>query len=420
MTIFLFIILLIVGIGLIIHYMRQDNGAFMSPCLVTLMTVFSICPQLFSLFVSRYVDQSILPMYILTVLLSILSFHYGFKFGMQRIDSVIVEDTFIKDIEVTKNKGLILACTLCGIFALLVYKGLFVGLDFVVGGFFQSMGVLALLLSIVAIRELDWKKAKLYLIPLLVNFWCVYDYAVNVKGSRTRIFYMLVWAGMFLTSVYPLKKKIINKAFISVFIIGSVMSFSIGDYRTQIYTGKDVNAFSIENVIDNYEKMLSGSNKLGVNGNDLYNGARYVNHCWENFEYNYGTSIWNGAVFYYVPSRFVGKEIKESLMIKLENRDYIKKLTNSVTTTTGFADAFAIFNFFGCFFFFIVGAFQGKWWHLSKYSQFYFVLYSYSIMYIAQMISHGIVYYTSPMLMWLILLYPLIKNSVEWKKISID
>lgn len=420
MAILLFIILLIIGLWLINHYMRQDNGVFMSPCLVTLMTVFSICPQLFSLFVSNYVDHSILPLYILTIIISILAFHCGFTFGMNRIDSIICENSIIKDLDTSSNKLVISICTLCGIFALLVYKGLYAGLDFVVGGFFQSMGVLALLLSIVAIRDLNWKDAKIYLISLLINFWCVYDYAVNVKGSRTRIFYMLVWAGMFLSSVYPLKKKIICKTFVVVFIIGSIMSFSIGDYRTQIYSGKNVNAFSVDNVIRNYKNLLSGTNRLGANGNDLYNGARYVNHCWENFDYNYGTSIWNGAVFYYVPSRFLGKDTKESLMIKLENRDYIKKLTNSVTTTTGFADAFAIFNIAGCFFFFIVGAFQGKWWRLSKHSQFYFVLYSYSIMYIAPMISHGIVYYTSPMLMWVILLYPLIKKSIIWKKVSIE
>lgn len=418
MAIFLFLILLIVGFSLINHYMRQDIGAFMSPCLVTLMTIFSICPQLFSLFVSRYVDQSILPLFILTIILSLLSFHYGFKFGVNRVSSTIYESTVIKDIESKNNKFIIIICTLCGIFALLVYKGLYAGLDFVVGGFFQSMGILALLLSIVAIRDLNWKDARFYLIPLIINFWCVYDYAVNVKGSRTRIFYMLVWVGMFLTSVYPSKKKMVCRAFVLVFIVGSVMSFSIGDYRTQLHTGKNVNAFSVDNIIRNYKTILSGTNRLGENGNDLYNGARYVSHCWDNAEYNYGTSIWNGAVFYYIPSRFLGKEFKESLMLKLENRDYIKKLTNSVTTTTGFADAFAIFNFFGCFFFFFtVGAFQGKWWQLSKYSQFYFILYAYSIMYVAQMISHGIVYFTSPMLMWVLLLYPLIKKSVIWKKV---
>lgn len=72
-------------------------------------------------------------------------------------------------------------------------------------------------------------------------------------------------------------------------------------------------------------------------------------------DYEWGAGYWNRIVFRFVPGQFVGKEIKDSLMIGGRQRDpgeFIEETTGfSVpmgSTVTGLGDSFNQFGYFGC------------------------------------------------------------------------
>ena len=77
---------------------------------------------------------------------------------------------------------------------------------------------------------------------------------------------------------------------------------------------------------------------------DLGNAALGIDYCFQKNEYNYGSFIWNGFVFNYIPKRLVGENIKTSLIIPFEADKYIQALTNGITCTTGYYDAFLPFH----------------------------------------------------------------------------
>jgi hypothetical protein len=74
--------------------------------------------------------------------------------------------------------------------------------------------------------------------------------------------------------------------------------------------------------------------------------------------YEYGAGYWNRIVFRFVPAQFVGKDVKTSLMIGGEQRNY-KDFVEDVLgfrlpvglTVTGVGDSFNQFGYFGCLFF---------------------------------------------------------------------
>lgn len=405
------IILFVINIYLIREYYIGGNSIFMAPCQFCLITTFSLGPMLVSLLSMQSVDHNLLSPLLIVMISSVLAFHLGFKKG---VNVNCIEKT-IRNIDTSKNKLVISLFTLSGIIALFLYKGLAIGLDWVIAGVFQSMGIVALLLSFSALKDLDWRKAKFYLPSLLISIWCIYDFAMNIKGSRTRVFYLLVVLGLFLSRIYPNSNKKFEQLFLWLFIIGSIMSWSIVDYREGIIHGKQHKVFNISNIFQNYNSMLTGKVKMSSNGHDLYNAARYIDCSWRNMDYNWGTSIWNGLIFNFVPQRLVGKQVKDGLMIDLENRKYVSSITHNVTTMTGFGEAFASFSYFGCLIFYIIGYFFGKWWRYSHYSSFYLILYAYASMFLVTMITHGIVYLTSPMFLWWIFMYQCLRKSTYWE-----
>ncbi len=79
-------------------------------------------------------------------------------------------------------------------------------------------------------------------------------------------------------------------------------------------------------------------------------------------DYQFGADYWNALVFRFVPAQFVGKNLKDSLMIggvKRDFSDYVERTLGFPlpmgTTVTGVGDSFNQFGYFGCLFFAALG-----------------------------------------------------------------
>lgn len=420
MAIFIAIIYFIVNIVIIVKNTKKYDGSLRAPNIVCLISIFSLGPLMIQNLVMPIFDKDILPVFYLSIIACIIAFNIGFGKGCQ---ARFVQTKGDISINVEKLKFTTIIFTTLGYIGLLAYRGLIHAFDWVVAGYLQSFGVIAVCISLTAVKEKGIKKCNfVYLLSLLISTWCLIDFALNIKGSRTRLFTLVVLYAIYLTRIYPKYSKLICRIFIYLFIVGSVFSFSITTYRSSLDKSL-IERLNINEIIHNFESNIYGDVKISINGQDLYNGAKYSDYCWRNLDYNFGTSIWNGLVFNFVPSRFVGEDNKNSMMIPLENRKLVSQITHGVTTVTGFGEAFAAFSIFGFLLFWVISYFMGKWWIKSFKSDFHILLYCYSIMYVSPLITHGITYFVSQMVLFSILFLPIFKltshKKCQQKKIAI-
>lgn len=409
MVLFSFYIFVATCIFIIVVNLREKDGMLRAPTVAALISLFSIGPQMIQTIVNPFFNKSILPLFFIFISSCLICFHLGFLKGTKMKQEVIK----LRQLESGRNKYVCIVFCIFGLIALLAYKGTIGGMDWVIAGFLQSFGVISIFLSFNELKNFGFRDSKLYIIILLISLWCIIDYAFNIKGSRTRIFYIIIFSCLYLSRIYPIKAKLICNLLLYTFIIGSVASFSMGDYRKDI-DKPFLERISLNQIVENYKLNLFGQIKVSLNGQDLYNGAQYADYCWGTGNYNFGLFIWNGLVFNYIPQRFVGQEVKDSLMSSLENRKKVNSLTHGVTTVTGFGEAFAAYSIFGGVIFYLIAFFFGRWWQRSFISDFYLLLYAYSIMYLAPLITHGIVYFISPIVLFWIVIYPILRRSIYY------
>jgi hypothetical protein len=131
-------------------------------------------------------------------------------------------------------------------------------------------------------------------------------------------------------------------------------------------------------------------------------GAEFKNYVFyryliaEEHYYDYGLDHWNLLVFNYVPAQIVGRDFKESLMLKLHpdfetaaKTKYGHVYTIS-TTSTGFVDPFASFGWFGFVKFLIIGWLMGVLYRHAMQGAFLGqLLYIYMLGTAMHVISHG-------------------------------
>jgi hypothetical protein len=95
---------------------------------------------------------------------------------------------------------------------------------------------------------------------------------------------------------------------------------------------------------------------------DFANALYIIDYRQKTLDLSWGSTVWNGLVFQYVPGQILGDAFKRSLTIgdrgdifaqigRLYSFDY-----QVGTTATGFGSAFSDFWFFGAFYFFIMAA----------------------------------------------------------------
>ena len=161
---------------------------------------------------------------------------------------------------------------------------------------------------------------------------------------------------------------------------------------------------------------------------ELRNAALLMDAAVKTRQYGYGTDYWNKLVFSFVPAQLVGRDLKNSLMIKLYeydlNRLYNYKI-HTGNTTTGIGDSFIQFDYFGCIFFGLLSYFFKIFWISSSRRKiltsqiFYISLFAPSML----CVTHGTVNFISDVLfnlifIGLIILYSRKKNIQTYSSFS--
>ena len=103
---------------------------------------------------------------------------------------------------------------------------------------------------------------------------------------------------------------------------------------------------------------------------ELKNAAILMDAASRTGRYGFGTAYWDAAVFQFFPGQFFGRELKESLQLKL-GLSHFKYLFGYYivpgSTNTGIGDSFAEFDYFGCFIFAFIGYFYKHLWISANY-----------------------------------------------------
>lgn len=115
--------------------------------------------------------------------------------------------------------------------------------------------------------------------------------------------------------------------------------------------------------VENLETYVAESENT-----ELKNGAYLMEATASLDAYQYGTGLWDGVVFNFVPAQFLGRDFKDSLMFR-PFQDFINRMPTLFAydpipgmTFTGVADAFLEFGYFGCLFFLVLGYFFKSLW----------------------------------------------------------
>lgn len=105
--------------------------------------------------------------------------------------------------------------------------------------------------------------------------------------------------------------------------------------------------------VENFYRFIEEGEVL-----ELKNAALLMDASVQTNQYGYGTEYWNKFVFRFVPAQFIGRDLKNALQIKLPNYNLETLYNYSIptgSTTTGIADAFVQFDYFGSLFFLLLG-----------------------------------------------------------------
>ncbi len=151
---------------------------------------------------------------------------------------------------------------------------------------------------------------------------------------------------------------------VSGLVLGLLLVNSIGIYRS-IMSEKD------RPLSERIESLFNADFSSTDDRARTYTNLEFKNYIFYRFIharkglYDYGLMHWNQFVFNYVPAQIVGREVKNSLMLK-PRADPMKLAEEEFghafytgTTTTGYCDAFASFGWFGFIKFTLIGWIMG-------------------------------------------------------------
>jgi hypothetical protein len=172
------------------------------------------------------------------------------------------------------------------------------------------------------------------------------------RREPTVLFLMSLGLGMFF-----IKGKAAPRWAIIAAIMGAMLIIpSTGEYRA-LAREDPLEAFKQTNFKQQFEESLEPDAR-----SELKNATAVIAAADATGDYEFGAGYWNQLVFRFVPAQFLGKDLKNSLMIggeKREMSDFVEDVLGFTLptglTVTGVGDSFNEFGYFGCLFFAVVG-----------------------------------------------------------------
>lgn len=188
----------------------------------------------------------------------------------------------------------------------------------------------------------------------------------------------------------------------AMFAFGALWSNSIGAFRGQ-------EELTIIQKFQNVDIVDEFANTLNNGGFELHNAALWIWCADFEGDYDFGKIHWNQLVHGYFPGQIFGADVK--LALKFEERNLPLERLNYKgplgATTTGLADAFCSFWYFGCIKFYIIGYVMGRWWNRGNRGDLRSQLAYMSLMGVAlHTISHGTFWLLNGYLHMVIFAYP--------------
>lgn len=197
----------------------------------------------------------------------------------------------------------------------------------------------------------------------------------------------------------------------------SIFVYSIGEYRAAIKSKDSIKKLQqIE--LNNPTRTESLVGDMAI---EMENAANIIEGVDRSGSHDMGMLLYNSIISYYVPRQLVGREVKESFMLPsgmLENTYEQCHYRPPVgSCTTGIAEAYYSFSFFGSFLFFIMGYVMRRLWEGSmKGDVIYQLLYISILAYAIGVYDGQLACFISPWIHMLIFLGPIIIYAKLKKK----
>lgn len=392
----------ITNIIIIAYYLHKyKHGFIMPPFLAATISLSVMLPQMTTIYFDDYYDSSLLYNMGYTMVTCNIALAIGFQLGKrERIPNKIT------DIDLNKCQWGVFVFALLGIYSN------FTSGDGVMIALFRSFAQFSIVFSLAYFLQTSKKYSIIYIIAIIIGISVVLHFIFFIYGSRGSSLFLFICISYFLLLKKPDTTKYIKWCLLSILLGGSIVSASISAFRENLHGANH----EIEYWKNFTKAFVDSRTRVGM---DLGNGAILLDYCYQHDSYNYGTIIWNGFVYNYVPERIFGKEFKESLQYHPDYEKQILPLTHGITTVTGYFEAFASFGFLGFILFGLIGFLLGIIWTRAYFSKVYFIVLIYSLGNIPLVLTHNLQYIFQRWEMILIFILPMFFFALKQKKIII-
>lgn len=216
----------------------------------------------------------------------------------------------------------------------------------VVLAFFSELLQYGLAISVLCLFN---RRSSIALIITVIDtmFYVERIMVTGKRGETTELF--LIFA---LAIWFKWRRAVPHFLALTAILGGTLAMTSTGDYR-QMNAKNDgllLSKLTQISVWDNFERLLT------TGGDEMRNAMYRINLVDRSQSFDLGAFHWDTLAWNYIPAQLVGKEMKDSFMIGIEDQFdryyFFNKPTG--TTETGFTDAYASFWYFGAFKFFII------------------------------------------------------------------
>lgn len=351
----------------------QKNGLVWYPFLSAAVILGWVMPQIIAIYDSNLAPGSSLSKTVLMIILSYVAGWVGYSYRTE----CVRKSAFDAPMRSYSHRGLRIVMAMFALIgsyfffkisqlaaeAIYMYGGAWTGV-ITIFVFFAALLTYALALSLsVLSRRIDITAILTVIFSLAFIL-----HRVVIQGRREAAVQLVLFLAIF---IYLRYKWLPSRAVqIMAIIVGAVFVTSVGDYRATMldtstglnWTGAGLDDIARIDFASNFDQSTRRVPSL-----ELFNAVLTVAGSEDAPAFDLGLSFWNGFVHSYVPGQFIGAGLKADMMIDLRNvRDMYGFQWHVGTTSTGFADAFRSFWYFGSLLFFLIGRILRYWMYRAQ------------------------------------------------------
>ena len=366
----LLLILFVSCASCVVLGIARRNGMIWYPFLFAVVILGWAFPQLLAISESGLAPGHALSKTIIMIILCFFAGWMGYSWRTSRLERAAVKfpDRFYS------RKGLyvvMVASAVIGSYFFFKVAGMSTEASRMYGGqwsgvitiysFFAALLVYGFVLALSRmIKDRGW-------VPTLTAAFCLLFFLnrIILQGRRedTVILAITVLLFMFFKKGWLIPRF----AQIVIVLMGALFVANIGEYRyavldtDRVYSGSRVeDSLSQLSKIDYTDNFQLGNTK--VTSMEMFNAVLTIEGAERAASFDGGLSLWNAFIFYYVPAQIVGKDIKDALQFDFADvRGSFEFDWKIGTTSSGFADAFRSFWYFGALIFFVIGRLVRYW-----------------------------------------------------------